>query len=488
MGSELPLQADYIVVRVLIICLQLVAPLSVAYMLLSYYAGYWIFSKWLGWYALAEIAFYVFVYLPRQRLLQKPAILPPTPSSEQRRALFNKCLPDLCSANGPKGWLYVLHKPGVYISRENLVDVLLLHVFNARREDLRPEWKDELEEYISRVETTTGHKFEDKPGASGKGMMLTLDPVPMVHRPLIWYLNVALLDTCVSAVLLWKGFEHYEVHRLIPCFPPRASVLFSKPSPHPELGYWYRPHRSRSKLPVLFLHGVGMGLMPYVPFMLDIVAADPDIGILAIEYLSFSTRISKPILERQAMMDAIRQILDHHGLSEVVIAAHSYGTFVTTYMLRDPALSQRIAAMVLADPVALLAFRPDLSYNFAYRPPRRATEWLLWYFVCRDPDISRVVSRNMFLMDNSLWKDELDGRKVTVAIGGQDLLLDAKKAREYLTGEKGEDFRWQRDGAEVIYRTDIGHEEVLFTEGRRRPMVEALTKYVRMRERENAGK
>ncbi|KZT10375.1 uncharacterized protein LAESUDRAFT_810033 [Laetiporus sulphureus 93-53] len=473
---------DYIVIRALITSLQLVVPLSIAHTLFSFYAGHWIYSKWLGWYALVEVAFYAVVYLPRRRLLQKPAVLPPIPSHEERRILFNKCLPYLCKAKAAKGWFLTLDKPHPYISRKQLVDVLLLHVFNARREDLRPEWKEELEDYIARVEATVGHKFEDKPNAGQKCMMVMLDGVRVLHRPFLWYFNVAFVDTCMSLTLLWNGFEHYEVNHRISCFPPRASVLFSKQSPHAELGYWYRPHRSKSKLPVLFLHGVGIGLTPYVPFLLDVVSADPDVGILAIENLSISMRITKPILRKQAMMDAIRQILDHHGLSQVVIAAHSYGSVITTHILRDPALSHRVAAMVLIDPIAPLAYMPDLTYNFVYRQPRLASEWLLWYFVCRDPDTSRAIQRNFFLTENALWKDDLDGRKYTVVLGGKDLLLNTKEIRRYFTGEEGEQFRWQREGVEVIYRGDIGHEEVLFTQERRRPMLKALMDFVRISE------
>ncbi|KZT10371.1 uncharacterized protein LAESUDRAFT_721715 [Laetiporus sulphureus 93-53] len=480
MEAQSWLQVDYIVVQALLASLRLVTPLSMAYMLLSCFTGHWIYSKWLGWYALAEVAFYALVYLPRRKMLQKPAILPPTPSREERRALFNKCLPYLCKAKGAKGWFVTLDKPHSYISREQLVDVLLLHVFNSRRSDLQPEWKDELEEYVTRVEATVGHWFEDKSVAGRKGMMLTLDRVSMVHRPLILYINVALVDTCMSLVLLWNGFRHYEAHSMVPCFPPRASVLFSNRSPHPELGYWYRPHRSKSKLPVLFLHGVGIGLTPYVPFLLDIISADPDVGILAIENLSISMRITKPILMRHAMMDAIRQILDRHGLSQVVIAAHSYGSVITTHILRDPALSPRVAAMVLIDPIAPLAYMPDLTCNFVYLQPRLAPEWLLWYFVCRDPDTSRVIARNMFLTENALWKDDLDGKKCTVVLAGQDLMLDTKEIRRYFTGEEGEEFRWQREGIEVIYRKDIGHEEVLFTKERRGPVLEALMELVRV--------
>ena len=62
---------EYIFIRICIIALRAIAPLSLIYTVASWYEGRLLHSRWLGLYALAEACFYLLVYLPRSFLLQK---------------------------------------------------------------------------------------------------------------------------------------------------------------------------------------------------------------------------------------------------------------------------------------------------------------------------------------------------------------------------------------------------------------------------------
>ncbi|KAI0658762.1 hypothetical protein C8Q70DRAFT_916607 [Cubamyces menziesii] len=67
-GDSFP---EYVFIRFSVLCLRSIAPLSIFYIILSWYQHRLLYSWWLGLYATAEAAFYLFVYLPRSRLLQK---------------------------------------------------------------------------------------------------------------------------------------------------------------------------------------------------------------------------------------------------------------------------------------------------------------------------------------------------------------------------------------------------------------------------------
>lgn len=54
------------------------------------------------------------------------------------------------------------------------------------------------------------------------------------------------------------GFRHYSDKSSLQSFPPRPFTLFSRSSNIEGLSYWYRPHRSLTENPVLFLHGIGV--------------------------------------------------------------------------------------------------------------------------------------------------------------------------------------------------------------------------------------
>lgn len=319
--------------------------------------------------------------------------------------------------------------------------------------------------------------------------------------------------------------------------------MFSRTSRDTEtdLPYWYRPHRSATKLPILFIHGIGIGILPYVPFLREIAAQDPDVGILAIEILPISMHITAPPLARDAMCAAITRILNAHGLRRVVLAGHSYGTVISAHLLRrqwgsvDPPSSPLttlhgngnhvtgddsndglIAAVLLMDPVPFLLHYPAVAYNFVYREPRRANEWQLWYFASRDADTARALSRHFFWFDCIFFREDVlgatsgggctaegskqTGRRpmpFTVSLAGRDQIVDARAVRAYLTGSKDSEgdgqggsggeggadrpfSRWAQDGLEVLYFPELDHATVFDTPRDRAPLLGALRRFVRL--------
>ena len=63
--------SEYVFIRLSIFALRSIAPLSILYSCFSLYYGRLLYSRWLGAYAAAEAAFYLLVFIPRTRFLQK---------------------------------------------------------------------------------------------------------------------------------------------------------------------------------------------------------------------------------------------------------------------------------------------------------------------------------------------------------------------------------------------------------------------------------
>ena len=309
-----------------------------------------------------------------------------------------------------------------------------------------------------------------------------------------------------------------------------------------NLPYWYRPHRSSSKLPIVFIHGIGIGLLPYIPFLRELAAQDPDVGILAIEILPICMHITEEPLARDAMCDAITRILNAHGLRRIVLAGHSYGTAVSAYLLRQqwgsvdrPSIpptpttplpqgprpgstnhvsnlvgdngdgrdgGDLIAATLLMDPIPFLLHYPAVAYNFMYRQPRYANEWQLWYFASREPDTSRALGRHFFWFESVLFREDVlrsagapeveDERSVmpiAVSLAGRDQIVDSPAVHAYLTGGEqcaqgvaGAPNRWAQDSLEVLYYPELDHATVFDTQQRRAPLLEVLHRFVRLDE------
>ncbi|KAH8995412.1 hypothetical protein EDB92DRAFT_1934048 [Lactarius akahatsu] len=462
---------EYVFIRLSVSALRLVAPLSIVYLAASWRAGTFLWSPLFGVYALIETPFFLLVYLPRRSRLQRDAKHPPRMSRAERDALFHNCANSM-TPESITNWF--IRAPGLRVLRDNVADWLLWALFSARSNEVLEEWEEELDYYISVMGNYVGYPIDRGSIPEMQCFRLTFDPVHMVHRPFIWYMIVGFVDTLTSTSLYLHGFTHYNTRKWFHSFPPRPLLaLFSRPSTDTvtNLLYWYRPHRSSTKLPILFIHGVGIGIYPYVTFLSEIAAQDPDVGILAVELLPISARITAPPLARDAVCEAIIRILNAHGLDRVVVMGHSYGTVVASYLLRRQ-------LVLLSDPIPFLLHHPAVAYNFVYRHPREASEWQIWYFASRDPDTSRALSRHLFWFESILFREDVVGAgrageenkpRVAVSLGGCDQLIDAHAVRTYLTGGEEE----QR----VLYFPEFDHASLFHSRSGRAALLDVLSRF-----------
>lgn len=490
---------EYAFIHLCIWGLRAILPLSCLYIASR---AFWNLScphPLLDYYAAAEVTFFLLVWTPLHFGTQRPATHPPLAGLQHRQELFNRCFGNI---GEPDRYLRKWFKdaPLEEIKEENVREYLSWAFFNAP--SVGPEHRDEMDRYLGVIESHL-----KTPLKKGRGnadcLKLTLDKVNMVYRPLIWYIGaVFIVDLFVHVSLTLRGYVWHRSGALLErlaVFPPRPQALFtSKTSPSDSLSYWYRPHNSKTHLPILFLHGIGIGPYPYMPFLSDINAgraADDQIGVIAIEILPISFRITKPILRSDRFAEQIRVILAHHGFKRYILASHSYGSVLTTHMLKNPAVAPAIAAVVLIDPVSIMLHMPAVAYNFVYRTPRRANEWQLYYFASTDPCVAHTLGRSFFWAENILWKDDLRGKPLTAALAGEDLIVDTCCVAAYLTddwwrGGRGDMGRDEREGPveiwedkqqalKILWSDSLDHAQVFDVKANREVLVRELLRHSR---------
>ncbi|KAI1759305.1 hypothetical protein GGR53DRAFT_151863 [Hypoxylon sp. FL1150] len=478
-GTSVP---EYIFIRICIFLVQYTTPLCIACLaLLAAVRGSWAaavahdpfsIALLLG-YSVLDGLYAVFVYLPHsRRLKEEQAEHPPPLARDERRALFQRCF-----ANVPDTRRYLqmwfLGADEEDIRRDNVREFLLWAFFDKRSAGDSESMEDdaELDEYIDIIEKRMGRRL--KPGrGKADGLRLTLDEVDTQYRSVVWYLVVGVVDFVSHCLLAHDGFHYHAqpASTILSLVPPRLQDIFTaRRSEVDGLSYWHRPHTATDKLPVLFLHGIGIGLYTYVPFLkrLNSGRGSQDgagqIGIIAIENLPISFRLTGAPLGRLEFLERIATILDAHGWDRFVLASHSYGTALATHILRSENLTDRVASVVLIDPVTILLHLPNVAYNFTRRRPRRANEWQLWYFASMDLGVARSLGRHFFWKDNIVWKEELLGvvrgkptqtadgvndrgdrttarppRKVAVCLAERDLIVDTPKVAQYLAADGDE--------------------------------------------------
>ena len=239
----------------------------------------------------------------------------------------------------------------------------------------------------------------------------------------------------------WMGLDHFRLplRDFFTVFPFRPYTLCTRyVSPSNHLSYWYRPHTSKTRKPLLFIHGIGAGLRTYTGILKDFIKQDilkdddGEVGIIAIELMAISMRITRGILPRAEMVREILKILEFHQWDEFVIMGHSYGSIIATHLLQELRDTNRVGPLLLVDPVTLSIQWGDVPYNFIYRRPRKASEWQLHYFASTEMGVAHAITRRFDWTENVLWKDDMRGRLITVVLVDRDIIMDTPAIRDYL--------------------------------------------------------
>lgn len=158
------------------------------------------------------------------------------------------------------------------------------------------------------------------------------------------------------------------------------------------------------------------------------------------------------------MISEINAILLSHDFSKFILVSHSYGTVISTHLLKSPLVAPKIASTLLIDPVSILLHLPDVAYNFTRRKPVRANEWQLYYFASMDMGVSHTLGRHFFWAEGVLWKKDVAGKNVTVSLASEDLIVDTLACGRYLMeGNEEEDLLDLVEEGEVVRnRVDEG--------------------------------
>ncbi|KAI2605566.1 hypothetical protein GGR54DRAFT_446676 [Hypoxylon sp. NC1633] len=468
-GTSIP---EYYFIRICIFLVRYTTPLAIACLVIlaASHGSLWVALRhpiglMLAACCVADALYAAFIYFPHNQRLKEEAKHPPSLTKEERRALFQRCFENVPDARRYlQKWF--LGADESEIRRDNVRDFILWAFFDMWPGQESEEDAAELEKYIQDIEDRLGRRLEPGRGKA-EGLRLTLDEVETRYRSVVWYLAVAVVDFTSHCRLVYSGF-HYHAQPpsgVLSVIPPRLQDLFTrKYSESAALSYWHRPHTAKGKLPVVFLHGIGIGLYPYVPFLARLNSESAQdgqgqIGIIMIEILPVSFRLTDAPLSRPKFLKEVATILDAHGWDQFVLVSHSYGTALATHMLRSENLANRVASAVLIDPVTILLHLPDVAYNFTRRRPKGANEWQLWYFASMDPGVAHSLGRHFFWKDNIVWKEELTGvargssadgvglddkggrpsvkapRKVAVCLSERDLIVDTLMVAQYLAAD-----------------------------------------------------
>lgn len=324
----------YILINCIFIwSLKILTPIFFLIFIYQIYDNNW--KSWLNYLLLIYSSIEVIFYFKFQIKLHRSQIRNNIPytNAERRLEVWDTIINSYPSSEDPYNFL------NLWFGTNNLQDIgynsikkwLAWALYNRNIEELTLDNIKEIENMIIVVEKQKKIKFNNN-DYNYKVMHLTCDPVHAYHKPFVYYIATGLMDYVSDLTL--KNYAEFE--RLNSC----------------KLNYWIKKYNynngEKVKPPLVFIHGIGIGLITYLPFILKLCKIKRTILLIELPHVSMKLNIDE-IPTMDELTNNIDQILKIHSFNKAFFVAHSLGTFV--YAAINRIKPDIIDSVFLIDPV-----------------------------------------------------------------------------------------------------------------------------------------
>ncbi|BFZ56082.1 hypothetical protein PYCC9005_003124 [Savitreella phatthalungensis] len=290
------------------------------------------------------------------------------------------------------------------LRRGDIADWFAWSAFNTRPSELSEEQTEVVDSLLAMLERRCGHHFPAGRNPAVKSIKLNLDDIPFVPRPALFYGLVWAMNAHLAYTMRQDGWALKHVSVDEEQFP-----------------YWYRPPAPRFELeldshlereatkPVLFLHGLGLGLAQYRNLVAHLAHT---VGERAPLFVPVQGQVgmwpgSRHWCRPPSMAStttALLLIADRHAIAPDTwrILSHSYGTIAHAWILKHPHLSQLAARHLMVDPICFRLWEADVCFNFLYRLPSTPNQLLMAAAVARELGVATAMHRAFWWPQNLL--------------------------------------------------------------------------------------
>lgn len=244
-----------------------------------------------------------------------------------------------------------------------------------------------------------------------KYMCAQESPGPLKHHPLLVYAIIEAAKHAHFLTLKNQGFERYSTG---------------------GSDYWRREASNPIKgaTPLIFAHGIGIGLLPYHTLIDDLAAGcerdGAPIYLLELPALAL-TRFGRELPSPPELGAAATAMLATHEDPAACWVGHSFGTAAVAYALKNAPAT--VASCVLVEPVCFQLHLPDVSRGFLFRE----TQDPILDILRTDPAISFSLRKRFWWQEAVLWVEDLGGRACDVFLASKDGIVPSAEVTQYLS-------------------------------------------------------
>jgi len=202
-----------------------------------------------------------------------------------------------------------------------------------------------------------------------------------------------------------------------------------------SLTYWFREgsggNGSGGRTPLVFVHGVGLGPLPYLGFISRI--GDDETPMLVPEIPWVSQRLPLrlgPAPSSSEVVDDLATALHGHGIRAATFVGHSLGSVYVAWVAR--LRPQLLASAVFIDPIVFMLHHHKVAKQFLYEGGARtsALSTVERYFVKSEQRIVSYFQKNFFWYANNLWANNL-AFPTAVILSDKDSIVPVRAVQRY---------------------------------------------------------
>lgn len=171
---------------------------------------------------------------------------------------------------------------------------------------------------LALAERSLGRTLSDGYDPQVKCIRLTIDDMQVLHRPFIYYAVLRALHAIAFVLLYALGFRQASVQTM------SCSQRY-----YYRLGVSSVEKQCERALPIVFIHGIGMGLLHYI----GLVARLPrEVDVFLLDWPHISMRIADEVPTIEDTVACVNMVLVKHNHSQACFVAHSLGTAALSYV------------------------------------------------------------------------------------------------------------------------------------------------------------
>lgn len=174
---------------------------------------------------------------------------------------------------------------------------------------------------------------------------------------------------------------------------------------HRRSSKYYHPSSTHKPLPIVFIHGIGIGFAHYLRLLLSF-PRDTDIYLIEWPHVAMQLQPNVPTSEQ--VVNGLINLIRNDSHQTACFVAHSLGTTAISWLLHHPEGMKIVGASILLDPVTFLLCDPTVATTFVYKDPTTTLDFMMHFFVSRELFIANSLSRHFSWSENILFVEDLE--------------------------------------------------------------------------------